>query len=269
MIQMFKTMIEEMKLRNFSPQTQKVYLQYNQSFLNFARKSPRDVSGQDIRSYLLHLIEKQYSSSSINLAHNALNFYYGKLLRKNVKEVPFQKREEKHRLVPSKDEIENLCTVIKNPKYQLMISLLYASGVRVSELVRIKLQDIDVERKLLRVRQGKGGKDRYTILSVRVIEQIKAYLQMRPYPSNYLFSSRDGHLTIRAVEEVLKSAARRAKIQRATPHSLRHSFATHLMESHVRDSVIQKLLGHKDIKTTQIYASVATKHLQEIKSPHD
>ncbi len=262
-------MIEEMKLRNFSPQTQKVYLQYNQAFLRVVRKSPRDVSGQDIRNYLLHLIERQYSSSSINLAHNALNFYYGKLLHKKVHEIPFQKREEKHRLVPSKDEIENLCTTLNNPKHQLMISLLYASGVRVSELVKIKLQDIYFERKLLRVRQGKGGKDRYTILSARVIEQMKAYFQRRLYSSDYLFASRNGHLTIRTVEEVLKSAARRSKTNKTTPHSLRHSFATHLMESHVRDAVIQKLLGHKDIKTTQIYASVATKHLQDIKSPHD
>lgn len=142
--------------------------------------------------------------------------------------------------------------------------------MRVSELVKIKLEDLDFQRKLLLIRCGKGQKDRYTILSNLVIQQIKEYLQKRPYQSDYLFASHDGHITPSTVEQVMKQARWKAHLQnKVTPHSLRHSFATHLMESGVQDKYLQKLLGHKDIKTTQIYAAAMTKHIQGIRSPHD
>ena len=185
---MFKILIEEMKLRNFSPRTIDVYIHYNQEFLRFCRKSPREVSHLHIREYLLHCIEKRYSSSTINLAHNALAFYYGRILRKRVGGIPYQKREQRVRLFASPDEIEKMINVLDNPKHKLMLSLLYASGVRVSELVSIKIQDIDLQKRLLTVRQGKGNKDRYTILSMKVVEQIKNYTPTYSSESNYLFA---------------------------------------------------------------------------------
>src|SRR3989338_2971198 len=182
---MFKILIEEMKLKNFSPKTREVYLHYNQEFLRFCNKSPREVSHLDIREYLLHCIQKQYSSSTINLAHNALAFYYGRILRKRVGDIPYQKREQRVRVLASAEEIENMITALDNPKHKFMISLLYATGVRVSELVSLKIEDIDLQKRLLKVRQGKGNKDRYTILSKIVVEQIKNYIQTRPYQSRY------------------------------------------------------------------------------------
>ena len=136
-----------MKLKNFSPKTIDIYLYYNQQFLNFCHKSPREVSHLDIRTYLLHCIEKQYSSSTINLAHNALAFYYGKILRKKVEQIPYQKREQRVRQFASQEEIERIINALDNPKHKLIISLLYASGVRVSELISLKT--IPPKRRLL------------------------------------------------------------------------------------------------------------------------
>ncbi|MBI4983747.1 tyrosine-type recombinase/integrase [Candidatus Woesearchaeota archaeon] len=267
---MFEILIEEMKLRNFSPRTREVYLNYNRQFLQFTGKSPRDVSAENIRAYLLYLIEKRYSTSAVNLAHNALNFYYGKILRKAVKTIAFQKREQKIKEVLSKEEIRQLLEATTNPKHRLMIELLYASGVRVSELIRIRLEHLDLERKMLLVRQGKGKKDRYTLLSEKVITQINDYLKHRKNRSDYLFETLSGHLTMRAVQVVLNQAAKRAGItRRVHPHLLRHSFATHLLESGARESHIQQLLGHKDIRTTQTYARITNKHLLGIESPHE
>lgn len=267
---MFEILIQEMKLRNFSLKTIDIYLHYNQNFLQFIKKSPREVSGNDLRTYLLHLIEKRYSTSAINLAHNALNFYYGTILQKKVSNIAFQKREKTIKEILSREEIKRLIEVTINPKHRLMISLLYATGVRVSELIKIKLEHLDWERKMLLVKQGKGNKDRYTLLSDKIISEIKSYLNHRNNYNNYLFDTPMSHLTIRTVQEVLKQAAKKAGIEREVhPHLLRHSFATHLLENGTKMEQIQLLLGHNDLRTTQTYAQVTNKHLLGIKSPYE
>jgi integrase/recombinase XerD len=267
---MFETLIEEMKLKNFSKKTMEIYLYYNQVFIKYIKKSPREVSGKDIRDYLLYLICKRKSSSTINLIHNALNFYYGNILKKSVKHIPFQKREHKVKQIASKNNIQKMIQVTKNQKHKLIISLLYASGVRRAELVKIKINDLDFGKKLLLVRQGKGNKDRYTILSDLVINQIHTYLMKRPYNSEYLFASQNGHITSSTVEQVIKQARIKAKIKNnLTPHSLRHSFTTHHMESGTKTEYIQEMLGHKDIRTTRGYEKISNRHLMKIKSPHD
>ena len=267
---MFETLIEEMKLHNFSPKTRSIYLHYNQTFLHFIRKYPKEVSGADIRHYLLYLINKHHSSSTINLAHNALNFYYGKILRKNVDEIPFQKRESKIKEIASPEEIQKLIDVTPNPKHKLVISLLYASGVRRSELVTIRIEDLDLNKRLLLIKAGKGNKDRFTILSHTVIQQIKDYLRTRPYPSPYLFASHQSHITPTTVERIIEHARQKAKIEKnITPHTLRHSFATHHLEVGTRLEYIQQMLGHRDIRTTRAYQNIVTKHLETITSPQD
>ncbi|PIZ50861.1 integrase [Candidatus Woesearchaeota archaeon CG_4_10_14_0_2_um_filter_33_13] len=267
---MFQPLIEECRLRNYSVKTIKAYLFYNNKFLQFCKKRPQEITRDDLRNYLLYLDSKGCSSSMINLAHNALNFYYKTIFGRNFKPIKFQKREQKYPQILSIEEIKKLIDVTNNKKHQLMISLLYASGVRVSELVKIRLMDLDLNRKALLVRQGKGKKDRYTILSEKVVAEIRSYLSNRKEHNQYLFPSNEGHITIRTVQEVLNQARTKAKLDKeVTPHKLRHSFATHLLEAKVPESKIQKLLGHKDIKTTQIYAQVSTKNLLETKSPHD
>ncbi len=267
---MFEILIQEMKLRNFSSRTQEVYLYYNQNFLKYINRSPKEITQNEIKQYLLHLDEKQYSSSSINLAHNALSFYYGKILRKNIWTIPFQKREQKMREILTKDEIKQLINAPTNSKHQLFIGLLYATGVRVDELIHLKINDLNFNRKLLLVRQGKGKKDRYTLLSENIIKKIQEYLSNRKNESQYLFETPDGHITDRTAQQILKYAKNKAKIKKTvTPHILRHTFATHLMEANIKTEYIQQLLGHNDIRTTRIYECITTKHLETIQSPHD
>jgi site-specific recombinase XerD len=270
MIPMFEILSQEMKLRNFSTRTQEVYLYYNHHFLNYIKRSSKDITHNEIKKYLLYLDEKQYSSSSINLAHNALAFYYGKILRKNISRIPFQKREQKIREILTTEEMKNLINAPQNPKHQLLIAMLYATGVRVNELTHIKLNDLNFNKKLLLVHQGKGKKDRYTILSENIIIKIQSYLQHRKNKSDYLFETRDSHITDRTVQQILKNARNKARIKKTvTPHILRHTFATHLMENNVKTEYIQQLLGHKDVRTTRIYEGITTKHLETIQSPHD
>jgi integrase/recombinase XerD len=266
---MFQPMIDEMKLRNYSKRTITSYLHYNRKFLQLYRMNPQKVRGNDIRKYLLQLIAWRKSSATVNLAHNALNFYYCTIMKRRFT-IPFQKKEKKILPVASKEEIQQLIKVTKNPKHKLIISLLYASGVRRSELVSIKLQDINFKRRLLHVRQGKRKRDRYTILSHQVIHEIKMYLEKRNYTSNYLFASRDGHITSATVEAVVKKAKKKAKITKnITPHSLRRSFATHHIIQGTQEKYLQKMMGHKDPKSLLPYIEVANNHLSQIRSPHD
>lgn len=266
---MFETLVQEAKLRNFSPRTIETYVHYNEQFLRSCRKKPQEVTTADIRAYLLRLQAWGKSSSTINLAHNALNFYYGEILRRSFS-VPYQKREQKMREVLTQEEMQKLITAPSNPKHQLLISLLYATGVRVDEIIHIKVADLDFQRKLLLVRQGKGKKDRYTILSTTVIEQIQYHLKERTLFSPYLFATPTGHITDRTVQAVLKQARKIAKIaKKVTPHILRHTFATHLMEAGIKTEYIQQLLGHKDIRTTRIYEAITTKHLEALTHPQD
>jgi integrase/recombinase XerD len=272
---MFQTMIEECTLRNYSPKTIKTYLFYNEKFINFCDKKPQEVTHKDIRGYLVYLTSKGASSSHVNLAHNALNFYYKEIMKRRFEKIRFQKREQKIKPLLSPEEISKIISKTKNPKHKLAISLSYASGVRVGELVKIKINDLDLERKMLLVRQGKGKKDRYTILSERIVEEIKQYLWTRKSierKSQYLFPSYDPkkHLSIRAIEEIVSRSARKAKILKiATPHRLRHSFATHLKNNGVHNKSIQKMLGHKDIRTTNSYFHHDNNDLVGIISPHD
>ena len=266
---MFEPMIEEMKLRNYSPKTIKLYLLHNQHFLRSCRKNPQAITEKDIRQYLLELIGKQLSSSAINLAHNALNFYYMQIMKRRFT-IPFQKREQRILREATIEEIRQILAVTKNQKHHLLISLLYAAGVRVSEAVRVKLEDLNFEKKLLLVRQGKGKKDRYTILSDTVIEEIKNYLSQRLYSSQYLFASRDSHICEKTAEEILTQAKHKAGLSKnITPHTLRRSFATHHINQNTRLEFIQSMMGHNDIRTTRGYQYITPTHLESVSSPHD
>ncbi len=265
-----KKLIEECQLRNYSARTIKIYLHYNQHFLKLIKKKPLEVTQKDIRWYLGVLIRKGRSPSTVNLAHNALLFYYSQIMKRKFYDIPFQKKQQKAKETLTGDEIKLLIDVTPNIKHKLIIGILYATGVRVSELINIKIGNIDFSRKLLLVKAGKGNKDRYTILSDKVVDELKSYLRQRTNKSDYLFETSKGHLSSATIQAVLKKAKLKARLSKnVTPHILRHSFATHLRDSGVQDSDIQKLLGHRSIKTTQTYAGVAVNHLTRIKNPHD
>jgi site-specific recombinase XerD len=262
---------QELRLRNFSPKTIKSYLHYNKELLRFANKSPREITRQDIRDYLDSLIALGKSYSTVNLAINALKYYYSKRLRRSHFDSNFGiQRPKIPKILPivlSKTEIIDMIDSTDNLKHKLMIQILYTSGLRVSELTKLRVSDIDFSRKTVRINCGKGNKDRISIISKITLENARKYL-LEYQPLEYFFESYQAGkaLSTRAVQKVVDEAARRAKIKKnVTAHTLRHSFATHLLEQGVNLRYIQSLLGHKRLETTQIYTKVAVNKYNEIK----
>ena len=262
----------ELKIRGFSPQTVKSYLLYNKLFLQFSKKSPKLITNEDIRQYLLFLKDKNRSSSTLNVVLNALKFYYRQLLKRRFFfDIKSAKKTNYLPTILSKEEIERMLLKTTNPKHNFLISLMYSAGLRVSETIKIRMRDFDLDRRMIMVRQGKGQKDRCTLLSEKLILVLKKQLLLKK-PVDYLFTGAggNGHLTTMSAEKIVKKAAESADIsKKVSCHSLRHSFATHLLESGTSIRYIQELLGHKRLETTQIYTKVANNNLKNIKSPLD
>jgi len=192
-------------------------------------------------------------------------------LEKNIfAKIKAPKLEKKLPTVLTKDEIKRLIAVHKNFKHQLLIKMLYSSGLRVSECVSLKINDLELDEKMGTVRSGKGRKDRLIILSDNLISDIRKYLNKRNDNSPYLFPSRDTHITARMAQKIVNEAAKKADIKkRVFCHALRSSFATHLLESGTDIRIIQELLGHANLQTTQRYTKVSTEQLKKIRSPLD
>ena len=266
----FTRLKQEMRLRGFSKRTQEVYVHYNEKFLLFIKKEPFYVNNNDIRKYIEYLMDKNLSRATVRLAINALKFYYTQILQKGLMHnFKLPKKSQKITQILTKEEISRLINVIKNPKHRLLVELCYASGVRVSELVKFKVKDILFDEKIAIVRGGKGRKDRKVILSQKFLDDF-SYELMNKNPEEYLFPGRLRHLTTRSVQAILKTSAKKANIKKNVhPHMLRHSFATHLVNDEVGIKYIQKILGHKNIKTTERYLHVSDKDIKSVTSPHD
>ena len=260
-------LIQEMKLRKFSQKTIKSYLHYITEILNFTRKSPREITNEDVRVYLEKLCDKSFSSSTLNTAYSALKFYFEKILyRKFFFNIPRAKKDKKLPVVLSKKEILDIIGACENIKHKLIIQVLYCSGLRVSEIIDLKINDIDFDRKSIHIKGAKGKKDRVTIISETVLQNIKKYLQ-EWRPAEYVFESmRGGQLTTRTIQAIVSQSTKKASLNKpVSPHSFRHSFATHLLESGLDIRYIQALLGHARLETTQIYTKVATTQFDKIK----
>ena len=270
---------QELRIRNYSSKTIKSYLYNNGEFLRFCQKDPREVNTADIKNYLDYLSQNK-STSSVAVAYNALQFYYKEIWKRsffiNIKQP---KRGKYLPVVLSKEEVRRMIDGTVNPKHNCIISLLYGTGVRVSELTHIRMKDIDLDRMLLHVFQGKGGKDRMVVLPQKLknILQIQAKLKKsdewlftRHHSNPGFINGRDGRLTEETIQKIVGQAAVRAGIRkRVSPHTLRHSYATHLLENGTDIRYIQELLGHAKLQTTQIYTHVAKSNLEEIISPLD
>ncbi|PIR13388.1 integrase, partial [Candidatus Falkowbacteria bacterium CG11_big_fil_rev_8_21_14_0_20_39_10] len=263
-------LVQEMRLRNFSQKTIKAYLYYNRELLRFASKFSDEIDKQDIKDYLEYLYSSGRSTSTINLAINAIKFYYEKVMSRNFFSSNMGiKRPKKEKTLPtvlSKQEILKMINLTDNLKHKLMIQIFYSSGLRVSELVNLRINDIDFDRKTLSVKSGKGKKDRITIISQVVLDNIEKYLQ-EYQPPEFLFEGfpAGSKITTRSVQKVVANAAKQAKIiKNVSAHTLRHSFATHLLENNVNLRYIQSLLGHARLETTQIYTKVAVNKFSEI-----
>ncbi len=252
----------------------KVYLQHMTDFVRHFGRSPSEIGKNEIVQYLLYLTEdKKVSVAYRNQAVSALKFFYARVLKRPVviEELPRPKKEFRLPAVLSKEEVSRLFAAVRNRKHLAILMLVYSSGLRVSEVVRLKPEDIDVERRLIRVRGAKGRKDRYTVLSEVALDVVRDYY-MSWKPEHFLFpgSRKGSHLSTRSVQSVVSEARKRAGIQKQfSTHALRHSFATHLLESGTDLRYIQELLGHKSARTTQIYTHVTRKDIARIVSPLD
>lgn len=261
-----------MKLKGFSHKTIKSYIYNTKQFFNFLDKSPEKVSKEDIESYFANLIKKGYMAASIRLNYASIKFFFTWVVPGNIDFVKIDTPKKKKQLpkVLSKKEIISMINNTKNLKHKLMIEVLYSSGLRIGEAVKLKINDIDAERNLIRVNHGKGSKDRQTILSNKLKEDLLKYLCTKRDNEIYLFSKNDSHIVIKTAQKIVDNAAKKSKLnKKVTPHMLRHSFATHLLEDGVDIRYIQKLLGHSRLETTQIYTHVANNDLRNIKSPLD
>ncbi|MCK4744632.1 tyrosine-type recombinase/integrase [Candidatus Parcubacteria bacterium] len=263
----------ELKIRGFSRKTVKSYLHYNKELLKFNNKSPKNINSDDIKEYLFYLKNKKLANATLNVAINAIKFYYAQILKRKFfvnKEIFRTKKAQKLPEVLNKEEIGKIFSVIKNAKHKLILGLIYSSGLRVSEIINVKQGDLDFENKILKVKQSKGAKDRITILSEKIAVVLEKYIKNKK-AGNYIFeSARGGKLSERTIQKIFENALKNSGVKKsATCHSLRHSFATHLLESGISIRCIQELLGHARLETTQIYTKVANNKLKEIKSPLD
>ncbi len=268
---MLKKLETELKIRGFSDKTLGAYISNNQRFLEFCGKSEKDVDGQDIKNYMAHLMDKGLKPSSVSLAMSALKFLYDEMLGKGLfVKIKMPKLEKKLPTVLSKDEIGKMLSVVKNAKHRLLIAFLYSSGLRVSECVKIKIDDLDFNEKMGIVRSGKGKKDRNIILSEYLIKDLKMYLEGRKDENSYVFSIKDRHISVRQAQRIVNWAAKAAGIKkRVFCHALRSSFATHLLEAGTDIRIIQELLGHSNLATTERYTKVSREQLKKVRSPFD
>ena len=264
-------LLREVRIRGYSRNTAKAYAMYVEEFLEFVDMKPHRVGKSDVDAYLDTLVRRGCGPSTVNIAISAIKLYYSIFHRRIAVDIRRPKRKRRLFQVLSREEVGRIISVVENKKHRLLLMLIYSGGLRVSEVVRLKVGDVDTERGLIWVRDSKGGKDRYTLLSKAAGEEYKRYVSSMS-PDGYLFPGQKnrGHISTRTVEKVFKAACRKAGIEKdVSVHGLRHSFATHLLEAGVDIRYIQKLLGHSSLKTTQIYTHVALVELREIKSPLD
>ncbi|MBU3940324.1 MAG: tyrosine-type recombinase/integrase [Nanoarchaeota archaeon] len=269
---MLEKLETELKLRGFTDKTLKAYIFHNKAFLNYIKKKPEQITQENIKSYIAYIMsEKNYKAASTNLAISALRFYYEEILKnKFFTDIKPPKIEKKIPMALTKEEVKKLINSIENPKHRLLVELMYASGLRVSEAVSIKIDDLSLEEGLGTIREGKGKKDRHIIISQSLIPKIKDYVANRKNESEYLFSGWNGHMSTRMAQKIVTDAGEKAGIKkRVYCHILRSSFATHLLENNVDIRKIQVLLGHSSISTTERYTKISTKQLKEIQSPLD
>jgi site-specific recombinase XerD len=274
---LFEVLTTELRLRNYSPKTIKAYKSCIRSFvLHFKPRHPRELENGDIRSYLVYLLNnKRQSAGSVNQVYNALKLLYSDLYKRPfvIQDLPRPRKERKLPDILNESEVVSIFDSVTNLKHKTMLMLAYASGLRVSEVVRLSIEDLDAGRKLIHIRDAKGKKDRYTILPESILPLLHEYWKtFHLGQSGWLFpgAAPGQHLAERSIQAVLQKALEKTGIRKpVSMHTLRHSFATHLLEQGTDLRYIQKLLGHESSKTTEIYTHVSTRDLGKIRSPFD
>jgi site-specific recombinase XerD len=263
----------ELHARKYSPRTISSYLHYNRAFCGFVSRTPEEITTGDVNRYIAYLDRTfKFSASTMNMAISALKFFYYRVMKNDKVKEPHRPRSDKKLpIVLSREEIERLLNIESNLKHRLLLMIAYSSGLRVSEVVALKPSDVDLSRSVLYIRSAKGRKDRFVMLSSRVKKYL-GELNLCPRELAWLFPGvRPGsHLTIRSAQHVFERARVKAGIEKPVSiHSLRHAFATHLLENGADIRFIQSLLGHSSIRTTERYTHVARRNALCIPSPLD
>jgi integrase/recombinase XerD len=267
-------MLEDMRIRNLAENTQRAYVQHVSAFARHFARSPEELGPEDIRAYQVYLTdERKLAPASVCMVSGALRFLYHVTLKRAwvEREIPMPKKPFKLPVILSSAEIMRFLESVRSLKMRTLLMTTYAAGLRVSEAVHLKVNDIDSQRMMLRVVQGKGQKDRYVMLSPRLLESLRAYWKLER-PTEWLFPGRipGEPITRYAVELACQKARRRCDIRKPiTPHSLRHAFATHLLEAGTDVRTIQLLMGHRGLATTARYLKIARSTVCATKSPFD
>jgi site-specific recombinase XerD len=266
-------MIDDMTVRSFDPRTQSGYIRAMKKLAEFLGRSPDTASAEDLRQFQIHLRQTGVPAPTVNVTVSALRFFYRITLDKPevVRHLAVVPKAHRLPVVLSPDEVTRLLEAASGPKYKAAFSLAYGAGLRVAEIASVKVSDIDSKRMLVRIEQGKRRKDRYGILSPKMLKLLRDWWLIER-PKVWLFPGQDPvkPLSTRQLTRAVHEAARRAGIdKRVSPHTLRHSFATHLLEEHVDIRVIQVLLGHAKLETTALYTRVATRTICTVASPLD
>jgi site-specific recombinase XerD len=263
---------EELHSLKYSRKTAAAYVLYNRDLCRTVQKIPEQMADRDVKRYLAYLDDvKDQSSSSMNLALSGIRFFYGNVMKRDFAREQYRPRQDKR--IPgvlSRSEVQMLLDCEKNPKHRLLLMLAYSSGLRVSEVVALRKEHIDFSRKTILIYGAKSRKDRLTLLADRAAAFIKEYCELYKIVK-YLFPGQTGgHIAIRTAQNIFDKAAENAHIQKEVSiHSLRHTFATHLLESGTDIRYIQSLLGHATLRTTERYTHVARRNVLRIKSPLD
>lgn len=258
--------------RGLSHKTIRTYRYCVRKFFNQCRKEPNQIKKADIKSYLDLMIEKGACGNTINVNLNALKFFYGSVLNKRLMiNIRYSKTPKTLPIVLTKEEVAMLINSISNPKHKLMAKLMYSAGLRVSELVHLKPEHLEIEDGYGWVRHGKGNKDRMFIIAESIKEELASYISKECVsPDSYIFRGFNGHLTTASVRSVIKNARKNTKLSKhAHPHTLRHSFSTHLIENGSNVAEVQSLLGHSSAETTMVYLHIASPKMIGTKSPID
>ncbi len=267
-------MLEDMSIRNFAENTQRSYVQQVSAFARYFDRSPEDLGPEQVRAYQNHLVtDRHLTASSIGTATAALRFLYRVTLRRgwNPDDFPMPKKPFKLPVVLSAEEVTVFLSSVANIKHRTILMVAYAAGLRISEVTHLKVPDVDSQRMVIRVDQGKCNKDRYVMLSPRLLEALRTYW-VEERPKTWLFPGDiAGHpITRDAVGQACRRAHRACGIKKPiTPHSLRHAFATHLLEAGTDVRRIQLLLGHRSLSTTSRYLKIATSTVCATSSPLD
>jgi len=274
MEELIQLMLKNIKLRGLSKNTQKIYIRIAKEFCNHFSASPRELDTNHVKDYLFYLInEKKIASKTIGLTRAALKFLYKDCLSRPeiMESVPSIKKEKKLPVILNPKEIEAIIDSACNMKHKALLATIYSAGLRTSEAAQLKVQDIDSSRMQIRVNNSKGAKDRYTILSQTALKYLREYWKQYK-PRFWLFPGqwKDKPITQKSVSRIFREYKKKAGItKQATTHTLRHSFATHLLENGVDLHHIQLLLGHSSPETTTVYLHVRRADLQKIISPLD